>query len=362
MKFVPELIKPMTYVSSKSLNKHFNKPYSNISPFKLPDVESKHTDNIQKVNNSSISEAYNQLQQSNTSLRNTLFKQDNYIENKDNISATTNIREIARKITVQFEGSEVTGNFDGQGISIGFLQWNIGSGTLQPLLKQMIVESPNDFNNIFAGQVVAKDLYGNTVRQPMSDVIKNVMNMSESEQLQWAKSINDDNNIKEPWKSAFNNLVNNDNFIKIEEEFANTYFNNAERIINDKEIGVKTMRGYALAFDIAVQNGSVKSSAKSLIKEALMGKQNKLTNEYDISLTNNQRYVIKDLNRRLKGVTDNNLKKLYYTAAAVSISSNDKYVKDVWSRKSSIVEGTGTVHGTSHNFERTLGLNDRALV
>lgn len=357
MKFVPELIKPMTYVSSKSLNKHFNKPYSDISPFKLPDVESEYNNN--NIQNSSISEVYNQLYHSNTSLRDTLYKKDNYI---DDISSTNNIKEIARKITVQFEGSEVTGNFDKQGISIGFLQWNIGSGTLQPLLKQMIAESPNDFNKIFSDQVVTNDSYGNTIREPMSDVIKNVMNMSESEQLQWAKSINDDNNIKEPWKSAFNNLVNNDNFIKIEEKFANTYFKNAERIINDKEIGVKTIRGYALAFDIAVQNGSVKSSAKSLIIEALMGKQNKLTNEYDISLTNNQRYVIKDLNRRLKGVTDNNFKKLYYTAAAVAISSNDKYVKDVWSRKSAIVEGTGIVHGTSHNFEKTLGLNDRALV
>ena len=31
----------------------------------------------------------------------------------------------------------LTGNFDGQGVSFGALQWNFGQGTLQPLLQEM---------------------------------------------------------------------------------------------------------------------------------------------------------------------------------------------------------------------------------
>lgn len=53
------------------------------------------------------------------------------------------IEEISLKIAAliySFEGSSYTklsGNFDGQGISYGLLQWNFGQGTLQPLLISM---------------------------------------------------------------------------------------------------------------------------------------------------------------------------------------------------------------------------------
>ena len=43
-------------------------------------------------------------------------------------------------VTGHFEGgtpkySAVTGNFDGMGLSAGIIQWNLGQGTLQQLLK-----------------------------------------------------------------------------------------------------------------------------------------------------------------------------------------------------------------------------------
>jgi hypothetical protein len=44
------------------------------------------------------------------------------------------------KITGHFEDSDdplaaVSGNFDAQGISLGVLQWNIGSNSLQPIVR-----------------------------------------------------------------------------------------------------------------------------------------------------------------------------------------------------------------------------------
>lgn len=50
--------------------------------------------------------------------------------------------KTALNITGHFEDSEdpfggVTGDFDGMGISLGVLQWNIGSGSLQPLVKPL---------------------------------------------------------------------------------------------------------------------------------------------------------------------------------------------------------------------------------
>ncbi|MET0240605.1 MAG: hypothetical protein ABW184_11995 [Sphingobium sp.] len=50
--------------------------------------------------------------------------------------------ETALKVTGHFEDSSqplsaVTGDFDGMGLSLGVLQWNIGSGSLQPMVKPL---------------------------------------------------------------------------------------------------------------------------------------------------------------------------------------------------------------------------------
>jgi hypothetical protein len=49
-------------------------------------------------------------------------------------------RETALSVTGSFENpgdpfSGITGDFDGQGLSLGVLQWNIGQGSLQPLVR-----------------------------------------------------------------------------------------------------------------------------------------------------------------------------------------------------------------------------------
>ena len=44
--------------------------------------------------------------------------------------------------------SSLSGDFDGQGISFGALQWNLGRGTLQPLLKAMDDRHPDILGEI----------------------------------------------------------------------------------------------------------------------------------------------------------------------------------------------------------------------
>lgn len=286
------------------------------------------------------------------------------INNSARASLLDKAKAIAQKITTLYEGGDLTGNFDGQGLSIGYLQWNIGSQTAQPMLKEMAngIKTKDTFNGIFSDTVSHRTTDGTIVNITMAEALRDILSRSKSEQLSWARSINDRNNqIVEPWKSAFKALTKNDEFNKIEDQFARPYLNTATKIMNNSDYGVKTVRGYALAFDIAVQNGSVKASAQKLIKEALSGETNKLTNPNHSGLTNNQRTVIKDLKQRLAGVNDSETRKLYYTAAAVAISSNDRFVRDVWSRKVAIVSGSGKVHGTLHNLNANAGLNDNTI-
>lgn len=62
--------------------------------------------------------------------------------------------KTALEVTGHFENSTepmagVTGDFDQQGISVGVLQWNIGCGSLQPLVKRVGREQVKNFMPVY---------------------------------------------------------------------------------------------------------------------------------------------------------------------------------------------------------------------
>lgn len=62
--------------------------------------------------------------------------------------------KIALSISGSYEGNNgwknITGNFDGTGMSLGLLNQNFGSGTLQPMLLKMMSRSPKAWAQIFS--------------------------------------------------------------------------------------------------------------------------------------------------------------------------------------------------------------------
>lgn len=172
----------------------------------------------------------------------------------------------AFSVTYAFEGAgyaRAVGSFDGMGISFGWLQWNLGKNTLQPLLKHMHQANPKKFEEACGGASNANKLLA-------------VCNGSIKDAVAWGDSISvktDPNNRKtwrnivEPWKTVFQRLGSDPLFKNIQDRAAyRDYFENrALKIV--EAFGLKSERGLALAFDIAVQNGSVKASAKARIEE-----------------------------------------------------------------------------------------------
>ena len=217
-------------------------------------------------------------------------------------SPPDNVVNIARNITKQFEvgnSNQIAGNFDGQGLSLGYLQWCIGQGTLQPMLNRMDREYNAEMKSIFGTNY---------------DIIHNMILDTPENQLEWANSINDSTNkITDPWYSQFVSLCNNQDFINIEAD-AEAYTIRQAMIICDK-YNLKTVRGFALAFDIAVQNGSISSDATKIIDTALEQKPN---------------------------MTEKDLLKVIANAVADTSPNN---AEDIRSRKIAIVNGQGTVHG-----------------
>jgi hypothetical protein len=241
------------------------------------------------------------------------YVSDAYI--KHYTSPTDNVINIATNISKQFEvgnSNQIAGNFDGQGLSLGYLQWCIGQGTLQPLLNRMDREYNAEMKSIFGTNY-------NSVHKMILDTPVN--------QLAWAKSINNSTNaIAQPWYSQFVTLYNNPHFINIEAD-AKAYRVEQAMIICDK-YNLKTVRGFALAFDIAVQNGGISTEASKIIDTAITEKHN---------------------------MTEKDLLKVIANAVADTATSN---AEDIRLRKMTIVNGTGTVHGFMLNLDKDYGLSD----
>ncbi len=106
------------------------------------------------------------------------------------------------------------------------------------------------------------------------------------------------------------------------------YYVKQAMLICDK-YKLKTVRGFALAFDIAVQNGSISSDAAKIIDSALVQ-----TPDMD--------------EKTLLGVIAN----------AVATDSSGNINADVLSRKTAIVNGEGIVHGSLVDLDANYGLSD----
>jgi hypothetical protein len=200
------------------------------------------------------------------------------------------VKELAKKITMDFEGrgyTQITGNTDNQYMSIGWLQWNFGQGTLQPLLMRLFNEHPGIPSQHMpeGGKWLKKSI-------------------AEGWEGKWALQTQINNQVVEPWLTALTLVCRTPEFQKIQDEAAEIRYNMATHMC--KSFDLKTDRAFCLFFDIAVQNGDLKY--------------------FDTSET--------DYERQLEAIT-----------TAAILKTDNKYKDDVRSRKKCIVDGYGYVHG-----------------
>lgn len=211
----------------------------------------------------------------------------------------------------------LAGDFDGQGLSFGALQWNIGQGTLQPMLSQMCSSHTDVMSSLF-GQNLA----------PFSTMLASPL----AQQLAWARSIQDPvhHTVSDPWKSLFNSLGLSAEFQAIELAHAATIQTAALQLC--QHFSLSTERAQALMFDIRVQNGSISAATETLIRTDFAG----------IPAS--------------AAPLDAELAKLQSIANHVAEASKAAYVQDVRIRKLTIANGSGTVHGVVYNLEQQFGI------
>ena len=226
--------------------------------------------------------------------------------------ALTGSFETNRPVPDCFAG--LSGNFDGQGLSFGALQWNIGQRSLQPLLKSMNDQHADTLDAIFGTNY---------------KILVAMLSAPAADQLAWAISIQDGlhNAIHEPWRGQLLALGRHPEFQAIEVACAHQL--HAEGLGLCTTFGLHSQRAVALMFDIKVQNGSISPVVQAQI-------------ESEFSM--------------LDGAADE-VERLRIVANRRADAANPRWAEDVRARKLTIANGSGRVHGVPYDLEAQYGIS-----
>lgn len=213
--------------------------------------------------------------------------------------------------------SGLSGDFDGQGISFGVLQWNFGQGSLQPLLRDMMDAHEDLARSIFGGHydALAAALALPDDAQGRADL------------LEFARSIQHpvQHRVFEPWRGYAKALGRTPEFQAIEVRHAQAAFDKAVAWCAD--YGLWSERAVALMFDIVTQNGGIKPVTRAQI-------------------LNDIRLLPAALDR-----AERERQILALVANRRAEASNIRWIDDVRRRKLCIAHGAGSVHGIRYDLE-----------
>lgn len=168
-------------------------------------------------------------------------------------------QEKALQITTVFEGGKsmnyqaVSGNFDGQGISFGLIQWNFGQNTLGPILKKMLDADQASFAACFPANADY-------------DTLKKALNDRDQDaEYDWAL----DFQKKPGWKAVFGKIGSVAAFNKIQREQAAAQYHPkvVTAITEIRGLAADLMakvelRSYASLFDLCVQQHGIDKITK----------------------------------------------------------------------------------------------------
>jgi hypothetical protein len=234
--------------------------------------------------------------------------------------ALTGSFETSRVVPECFAG--LNGDFDGQGISFGALQWNFGQGSLQPLLREMNGQHPDVLEGIFG-----KEHY-----QTLVEVLEEY---GHYDQMEWICSIQHStkHSFHQPWQGFFKTLGRTEEYRKIQLRHSSTLYQNALDLC--KRFNLWSERAAALMFDIKVQNGSISQAVRQQIEG--------------------------DFGELGPGLSPEDLEveKMRMVANRRSEASNPRWVEDVRRRKLCCAEGKGIVHGMEYDLEAQFGISLR---
>lgn len=231
---------------------------------------------------------------------------------------------LARRVvslTVSFEHGEVTptecfetvaGDFDGQVLSFGILQWNVGSCSLQPLLRAFREKDPRRFR---AAMEDGAEFIERLLAAPCD----------QAPALARRVLLNRKGQVRERWLNRFRALGRTRTFQEVQIEFLLPYVHKAYRLAD--EFGFHSERAIALFFDIVIQNGSIPAGVRAQYEQDL-----------------------REAKRRL-GRAPREVERMELLARRQAEAAHPRWVDTVRKRKITIVRGKGSVNGVRYDLD-----------
>jgi len=238
--------------------------------------------------------------------------------------------DSALMITGKYEGSgfgQVTGNFDGQGISAGILQWNYGQGSLQskillPLVNKMGAEWVDNFFPVSVSITATM-----SPRKAKAYAKKHML----------TGSIFNKKYVDSNWARQWQLFLTQDEVIEVQREACASVASKAFKYCEDH--GMMSAKSFCWFFDIVTQNGSLKGVRKP------------------INLSQYSEYLVDDGGKNFniwKQHNPSDETKILFIWTCKRVVRN-QWASDVIARKGTIAHGTGVVHGQIHDFRGLIG-------
>lgn len=258
--------------------------------------------------------------------------------------------QLALNITSSFEGHEqwqnISTNFDNQGLSMGLLNQNLGTSSLQPLLIRFRNHHEDLMKKIFLPSHLTSllamlkrweglkeaDQRSGFDREEIHSNLDTEADYSlegaSADSVKWAqKTLYDKKGDFIPaWKSELQNLVGTREYIDLQIEAA--WLLHKKTLYLFRQAGVPELRSYLLMYDFVVQNGNI------------------YTQDWEDYLEFIKKNPQATAAVRLEKLLELRLRHV-----------KPQYVNDVRTRKSSIIHGQGRVHGVEREYEKEFCFN-----
>lgn len=284
---------------------------------------------------------------------------------------------LALNITGSFEGrsgwANLSNNFDGMGFSIGLLQQNLGMGSLQPLLNEVIsqkvqgtnfnmseahfqalksmvsqwnkdqstkaaasafIANTNDPSFLFLNDDISISQYDADYDAPVSEQsmeiaplgsILSVKSISSANKnsVNWALSTvykDGGKTFKSEWADSLTSMAQSKPYVSLQLKYAMKLYNQAFRYF--LSFNLRTLSHFLLMFDFVVQNGGFKQ---------------RVFDEYALKL------------KQQPNMSDQEKALLILELRLRDVSA--RWQNDVSARKKTIIFSEGTVHGAKRNLK-----------
>jgi hypothetical protein len=265
--------------------------------------------------------------------------------------------ELALNVSGSFEGPDgwqnLTNNFDGQGVSMGLLNQNLGQGSLQPLLVEMNARFNDQMRDTFSAShlssllTMLKAWQTATGTAGLTDLSAyGLSSLDDPEEIEsitglrpeptfdiqllsqnaasvaWAvDNLYSGSHFLASWSGELKALAGSSGYRSIQIEASLPL--HRKTVSYMRHFGFHSWRSYLFFFDIAVQNGGIPQGDFDILDRLFSDKP---------SLS------------EIQMLTDILNQRLTHVKAA--------YRADVKTRKLSLINGTGVVHGASRDYAK----------